>query len=280
VVRPMGITPRASSLPGFFSWFGYPLPIDDRMRLIADAGFARVSIWLGAEEACIAESRPADLCAAAHRVDLAVECAHAPCEGCNLLWSEDDPVAAPIVAGLRTWVRFCGEHGIPILVVHPGTGHDAPPPTDRGLNRLAGLVEEAARSGVVIALENVRVNAGLDRALTEIDSPHLGFCYDSSHDHLHAARPTAILRRWGGRLAYTHLSDNDGTRDCHWVPGRGTIDWTAVAAAMPARRPLPLSLEVVPVDAATQAVEEFLREARRQGAALVEDLNGAAHISI
>jgi sugar phosphate isomerase/epimerase len=265
----MSMTPRDATLPGFFSWFGYPLPIDDRMRLIAEAGFERVSIWLGKEEACIAEGRPTDLCTAAERSGLYVECAHAPYEGCNLLWHDEDAVAAPIVADLRTWARFCGEHEIPILVAHLSKGHDAPQPTPHGLDRLAGIVEEAARAGVVIALENVRSNAALDTALTEIDSPHLGFCYDSSHDFMHAAHPTEILRRWGSRLAYTHLSDNDGARDCHWIPGYGTIDWTAVAAAMPARRPLPLSLEVVPVDAARQTAGRFLIEASIAGVALI-----------
>jgi sugar phosphate isomerase/epimerase len=272
----MSMTPRDATLPGFFSWFGYPLPIDDRMRLIAEAGFSRTSIWLGKEEACIAEERPADLCAAAHRDGLCVECAHAPYEGCNLLWNDEESTAAPIVAGLRTWILFCGEHGIPVLVVHLSKGHDAPSPTARGLDRLADLVEAAAQSAVVIALENVRSNAALDLALTRIESPHLGFCYDSSHDFMHAPHPTDILRRWGGRLAYTHLSDNDGTRDCHWLPGRGTVDWTAVAAAMPARRPLPLSLEVVPADAARTPVEAFLAEAREKGAELAKLLSGSS----
>jgi sugar phosphate isomerase/epimerase len=179
-----------------------------------------------------------------------------------------------VVDSLLTSVRFCGDRKIPILVAHLSKGHDAPSPTPRGLDRLVDLVEEAARSGVVIALENVRSNAALDLALVKIESPHLGFCYDSSHDFLHTAHPTAILRRWGDRLVYTHLSDNDGSRDCHWIPGRGTIDWKAIAAAMPKRRPLPLSLEVVPVDATLQTAGRFLIEARAAGVALIEKLSG------
>ena len=228
------------------------------------------------EEKCVSEGRPADLCTAAGSAGLTVECAHAPYEGCNLLWHEDETVAAPIVNGLATWVRFCGTQGIPVMVMHASRGGDPPPPSAAGLARLQGLVEEAARCSVVIALENVRSNVALDRTLTEIESPHLGFCYDSSHDFVHAARPTDILRRWGDRLAYTHLSDNDGTRDCHWLPGRGTIDWAVVAAAMPAWRPLPLSLEVVPIDVARTPVDSFLAEARRKGAALVRLIDGNA----
>jgi hypothetical protein len=60
------------------------------------------------------------------------------------------------------------------------------------------------------------------------------------------------------------------------VPGRGPIDWTAVAAAMPARRPLPLSLEVVPVDPARTSVEGFLAEAWEKGADLAKLLSGSS----
>jgi sugar phosphate isomerase/epimerase len=233
-------------MPGFFSWFGYPLPIEDRLRLIREAGFDRVSIWLGDEETCVSEHRPADLCTAAD----------------------------PLVGRMASWIRFCGTQGVPVMVMHLTRGDDSPHPSAAGLARIEGLVEEAARSSVVIALENTRNTAAIDGALSSIDSPHLGFCYDSSHDFLYAQHPTDILRRWGGRLAYTHLSDNDGTGDRHWIPGRGTIDWTRIKDALPKRHPLPLSLEVVPVDPGSQSAESFLRESMERAAALVRMMSG------
>lgn len=161
----IAVTGAAPELPGFFSRFGCPLPIEERMRLVAAAGFHRLSIWVGIEEACVAAGRPGDLCAAAERVGLLAECAHAPYEGCNLVWHDDEAAAAPVVEDLRSWIRFCGGHGIPIVVAHASRGHEPPPPTARGIGRLAGLVEEAARRSVVLALENVRENAALDLAL-------------------------------------------------------------------------------------------------------------------
>jgi sugar phosphate isomerase/epimerase len=261
-------------VPGFFSWFGYPLPIENRLQLIKEAGFDRVSIWLGNEEACVSEHRPADLCAAAARLGLFVECAHAPYDDCNLLWNDENSAADPLVGRMASWIRFCGTQGIPVMVMHLTRGDDPPHPSAAGLARIEGLVEEAARSSVVVALENTRKTAAVDRALSSIDSPHLGFCYDSSHDFLYARHPTDILRRWGGRLAYTHLSDNDGTGDSHWIPGRGTIDWAAIRDALPKRRPLPLSLEVVPIDPSSQSAESFLRESMERGAALARMLTG------
>lgn len=265
---------REPNVPGFFSWFGYQMPIEERLRLIGEAGFDRVSIWLGTEEACVSEHRPADLCAAATRVGLSVECAHAPYDDCNLLWSDEDSVADPLVGRMASWIRFCGTQAIPCMVMHLTRGDEPPHPSAAGLARIEGLVEEAARSSVVVALENTRKTAAVDRALSAIDSPHLGFCYDSSHDFLWAQHPTDILRRWGERLAYTHLSDNDGIQDRHWIPGRGTVDWARIRVALPRRSPLPFSLEVVPVDPGHQSAENFLRESMERGTALVRMMTG------
>ncbi|MCX7031941.1 MAG: sugar phosphate isomerase/epimerase [Spirochaetes bacterium] len=265
---------RKPDVPGFFSWFGYSLPIEDRLRLISEAGFDRVSIWLGDEEACVSEHRPADLCAAAAWNGLCVECAHAPYDDCNLLWSDEDSAANPLIGRMVSWIRFCGTQGIPVMVMHLTRGDDPPHPSAAGFSRIEDLVEEASRSSVVVALENTRKTAAVDLALSAIDSPHLGFCYDSSHDFLYASHPTDILHRWGERLATTHLSDNDGTRDRHWIPGRGTIDWARIREALPKQRPLPLSLEVVPIDPGSQSSESFLCESMERGMALVRMLTG------
>lgn len=115
---------RKPDVPGFFSWFGYSLPIEDRLRLISEAGFDRVSIWLGDEEACVSEHRPADLCAAAAWNGLCVECAHAPYDDCNLLWSDEDSAANPLIGRMVSWIRFCGTQGIPVMVMHLTRGDD------------------------------------------------------------------------------------------------------------------------------------------------------------
>ena len=86
---------------------------------------------------------------------------------------------------------------------------------------------------MVVAVENVRSRPHLDLVFAEIESEHLAFCYDSSHDRLWNADPTWLLRWLGNRLAVTHFSDNDGCEDRHWLPGTGAVDWQKVAAAFP-----------------------------------------------
>jgi len=58
----------------------------------------------------------------------------------------------------------------------------------------------------------------------------------------------------------THLSDNDGLTDKHWLPSLGTGDWSSVAAAFPADsfRGF-LTLEVLPKREAYIEEQEFLR---------------------
>jgi formylglycine-generating enzyme required for sulfatase activity len=42
---------------GLFSWFGYRLPLEQRLALAAGAGFDTVSLWLGKEEELVASRK-------------------------------------------------------------------------------------------------------------------------------------------------------------------------------------------------------------------------------
>jgi len=57
-------------------------------------------------------------------------------------------------------------------------------------------------------------------------------CYDIAHDRLHSDEPLALLRRWTHRVSVLHVSDTDGRRDWHWLPGEGDTDFGAVAASL------------------------------------------------
>jgi sugar phosphate isomerase/epimerase len=48
---------------------------------------------------------------------------------------------------------------------------------------------------------------------------------------------------------HTHFSDNDGTTNAHWRPGKGKVDWQALLAALQATGydgTLSIELEDVP----------------------------------
>lgn len=59
----------------------------------------------------------------------------------------------------------------------------------------------------------------------------IGFALDTGHAHISADLPE-LCGALGPELISLHLNDNDGQRDIHQPPGDGSIDWTAVWAAL------------------------------------------------
>jgi sugar phosphate isomerase/epimerase len=124
---------------------------------------------------------------------------------------------------------------------------------------------------VKLAVENTQRADYVDCVLENITSPYLGLCYDSSHDFLYGDKPGGLLRRWGGRLLATHIGDNDGLEDRHWLPWEGSIDWGEVRKSFPVGTYEGcLNLEVFPKDAGAESAANFLGRARRS----VERLKG------
>src|SRR5262245_22035204 len=137
---------------------------------------------------------------------------------------------------LRRCVDWLDQAGGRFLVVHPGglsSSADVIPRREslaRGLTRLA---EHAEGSRVTICVENMPPGvfpgsqmSELFELLQEIDHPRLGLALDTGHAHMSAS--LACQTQAAGRLLRTtHVHDNDGRRDTHDPPGRGTIDWRA-----------------------------------------------------
>jgi sugar phosphate isomerase/epimerase len=63
--------------------------------------------------------------------------------------------------------------------------------------------------------------------------PGVALALDTGHARL-AADVSGQTLAAGALLRTTHVHDNDGRRDSHEVPGRGTIDWPAWGRALDA----------------------------------------------
>lgn len=247
----------------FFSWFGIPLPFETRLDLIKAAGFDATGGWLGQEEEFIRSGQGEQMAARIRERGLFLDYAHAPDEGCNDLWSNSARRRGNALEQLRSHIAFCGKHAIPRLVIHISAGKgDQPDKTTRdGLKAVRDAVKHAEDAGVVIAIENTQKPEFLDFVFSEISSPYLRFCYDTSHDFLYSTIPGVLLSRWGHLLSVTHVGDNDGTADRHWLPRKGTLPWDVMRQNFPIGTYEGfLNLEVFPADR-LQKAEEFLREA-------------------
>ncbi len=257
---------------GIFTYIGYDLPIAERIRLIKEAGFDATSLWWGDEEDDYRQRIHRLTPAMVRDQGLILEFVHVAFKECDSFWSENSSDRERAVAQHLAWVQDCADLGIPNMVMHAMRGSYSGEVNRFGEESIARIASAAEDAGITIALENTRRMDCFEAIMSEVDSPNLGFCYDSSHERICTEDTGMLLRRYGDRLKVTHLSDNDGLTDKHWLPGEGLIDWGALIDAFPADTYSGcFSLEVVHGMSADDAPipAEFLAEAFRRANSMV-----------
>jgi sugar phosphate isomerase/epimerase len=231
---------------GIYSWFGYDIPFEKRLDMIAGAGFTVTSVWFGDEENLVRAGRGKDMPAMVGERGLALDNIHAPFWNANNLWSKSEGERQIIRQELTEAITYCGRHHIPVTVMHVCCKENPPSPNKTGLALLQDMVKLAEDQGVIIALENLEYsgNRHLDYVFSSLQSPNLGFCYDSSHDNIAQVFKKKALEKWGDLLVTTHISDNLGLIDDHFLPGKGSIDWPETMKQIPKSYKGALLLEV------------------------------------
>lgn len=212
---------------GLFTWYGYRIPIPDRIRLLRQAGFTSVLHWWDdshMEADGLSKEAQTDLL---RREGLRIENAHLQFDTVNDLWLDTLDGQALLERYLAD-IDGLAEHDIPVAVMHISRGFSPPPVSAVGMRRVRSLMERAERRAIRVAMENVRNNDALRHILDAMDSPMLGLCYDSGHDFAWSKTPYALLKQYGERLFAVHLHDNRGELDEHLPPGEGGIDWALV----------------------------------------------------
>lgn len=205
-----------------FSWFGYFMSFEDRIKTIADAGFNEVMIsWEDEEEPWLV--RKEDFPDIVRKQGLGITNVHLPFIGYNDIWEESRIQIQSKLALFKSYVKDCHAFDIPDMVMHTCDLEAFDADLDKGKAFFSELADTAEKYGVDLAVENVSRQYLLEYLLDEIDAPHFGMCYDSSHDYLEAENSGRILKKHKHRIKALHLSDNDFKVDRHWIPGEGEI---------------------------------------------------------
>lgn len=244
---------------GIFYWFGYVLPVRERLKMIREAGFDGVSIWWEDEQAYGKEKKE-ELPSFVRREGLYLENIHLPYDSCNDLWSVDREIRERALEEYRGWFFGAASVEAPMVVMHMSEGPSLPGPLSVGLDSLGELLDVAKRLGIFVAVENTQCVEYLEALFIELGADHLGLCYDSSHDQLGGERGE-VLKSLSHFTITTHLSDNDGLKDRHWLPREGLVDWEETMSILKEKGYKGyLSMEVFPRDSALRP-EVFLKEA-------------------
>ena len=106
---------------------------------------------------------------------------------------------------------------------------------------LAPAITRAEAEGVTLVIENIEdIDPAQRRILAQsLGSDAVRLSLDTGHAHYahHATGAPPVdyfIQDAGALLAHVHLQDADGFADRHWPPGRGTVNWHAVFAAIAA----------------------------------------------
>jgi len=215
-----------------FSWFGFCVPLPERLKMIKEAGFTATTLWWEDEVGYLGGEKK-NFTRLVQEAGLILENIHLPYTDCNNFWHSCESKRNSMVDQCLAWLDECVKYEIALLVMHVTDGFAEPGPKKYGVESMTKIVRAAEELGIVIGVENTGRPEYVDLILQEIQSDYLGLCYDSSHDWLCSPSKGGLLDTWGHRLVATHFSDNDGLKDRHWLPGEGIIDWDKIGSLFP-----------------------------------------------
>ena len=214
---------------GTYTWFGFTLPFERKLALIAEAGFQTICTWWTIR---LPERTGARRSISGSRSGRAFPRAHA-----SSLFRVR-PLWFPGEEGRRAVRALCtergagGGRGIKTAVLHP-FGKYVPENGNWSiyLSRMRRIAEQCEQSGIRLAVENLRTTKRCARIVDALaDSPR-GRLLRYGHNHVTAGNDFSLLSRFPDRIFALHVHDNSGLRDEHLLPYEGTVDWAAFLAA-------------------------------------------------
>src|SRR5262245_17752098 len=123
------------------------------------------------------------------------------------------------------------------LVQHIGRTDEADDPRkfESALSSIEHLRAFARPLGVSLLVENTPNDFSTPERLQELlkalHYPDLGVCFDVGHAHM----MSSVHQAFGvleNRILSTHIHDNQGDRDAHLWPGKGTIEWNQTVQSL------------------------------------------------
>lgn len=131
--------------------------------------------------------------------------------------------------------------GIKYAVMHPNATtlpmkkYNKTEQYDLVMSHLAPFAEHAARVGLNVVVENMRViptfmashryGQSPDELCDIADALGIGVCWDFGHANISGVKQSEGLEYVGKRLKVVHINDNGAVDDEHLAPFMGNVDW-------------------------------------------------------
>lgn len=218
---------KNKKLIGGYLPFHSGIALHDRLRLFRETGFDFVALSMGG---IYANNENAVTPRLAEKYGFEIDNVHLTGAATNQLW-RDCIEAEDVLDRYCNEIELCRKMGIKIGITHVTWGSHAPTPeiSSRGIDRFKRIAECAEKNDFCLALENSVTSEHLQVVLDAIDSPNIGFCYDSGHWACFTPEYD-FIDRYGHRMVTMHIDDNDGIEDFHLLPYDGAADWDRIKA--------------------------------------------------
>ena len=219
---------------GIFTWFGYLLPYEDRLKLIRDAGFDCITTWW-TNMFSDSDGKREDHVSSADKMGLFIDSVHLEYAKSDELWM-DGVAAEEVFNRLCLDIESAGQHNMRVAIIHPYVNCKI---CSMGVmelfeRRIHKMCDLAQSSGINLAFENLAgSNAAIDIIMRlRKDDSNTGLCFDTGHNNIVPPRDFSILEKYGKRIFALHIHDNDGITDEHKLPFEGCIDWEKFITAL------------------------------------------------
>ncbi len=152
------------------------------------------------------------------------------------LSSLDEEVRIKAIENQKEIVEMSVCLGAKVLVVHPDAGET---PEEKWQLRHDALVKSlkvfapwCKEKGLKIALENLtqisafQTSDKLVSVIEEVGEDNIGICFDVNH--LFPETHRDFIKNAGKYILTMHVSDNDGIKEKHYLPGDGVLNWKEI----------------------------------------------------
>jgi len=242
----------------------YDLPIEKRLKRIAELGFVGVECWLNSAEwgfrverewpefqvnpmtmtkkemVKMVEDLGLKIPACGQYTIMGPTTVLGPTE---VLTGEAKRARMDDIKGL---ISHCADIGSKFMISESGGDPDKPEQWKDLLEWMNELVDHAEKEGVIIAMENteqclVKDEDALLRIVQEIDSKYLKVCFDPANDNFPGKDLPKVVKKLKDYIVIAHAKDSvfgpgkfgmhpDGTWHCPPI-GLGSVPWTLVLDA-------------------------------------------------
>lgn len=217
---------------GISTAFNYAIPLEAMLAMIKAAGFDAVSLGGKREHSNYHHAHGRRrLHKLLNQFGLILDSIHAPFKNDDGdLSALEEKVRKQAVKNIKNAIDAAHSLASPIVILHLNarfSGQVTPKRLNQVRRSMEVVAPYAQTKNIELACENPDNQAKqtiFDAILAEFTQPHVGVCYDSSHERI-AGMSFRVLERYHDRIFAVHIADDIRLKDDHLLPYEGNINW-------------------------------------------------------